>query len=431
MYKDLVSKYVDVIEKLVALDQYEYASYAYLSGRNILGEKPRLEALANKYNLYDKTNLRKKEIDYLERIAGLECEARKIFEKSSKDKFIIKELPAEEVLYNKPPKLSHYYAFKDFHFKRKRRDIYEIKNAFLSVDFSKPYKTDFYFFDEAGRYISEISDGPEPFLIEHAVNIKKKVAFIDDRFTKFNICHLLFDKLSRVIEFEKENVHPDEYILFDVNTYVTEIGDVLGINFFDFSTNPGRRFTFKFDVIYFSSSSTYSHQHPGQLGYDCWKEISYRINDNASRASDREFPKKFFIDRRSGSTRNVINENQFYDFLYNMKIEPVKLEELNLIEQISLFRNAELIIGVHGAGFANLMFASKNARVIEILPALCATKAFWIASEVFGLNYDPFLAKDPEVIVDDYSKWTHRADLYNRRSVFIDIEDFEEHLGFL
>ena len=35
-------------------------------------------------------------------------------------------------------------------------------------------------------------------------------------------------------------------------------------------------------------------------------------------------------------------------------------------EQIEIFNNAEIIIGLHGAGFANLCFCKKGTKVLEL-----------------------------------------------------------------
>jgi capsular polysaccharide biosynthesis protein len=46
-------------------------------------------------------------------------------------------------------------------------------------------------------------------------------------------------------------------------------------------------------------------------------------------------------------------------------IEVVVLSELSVSEQIELFSEAELVIGVHGAGFANFIY-TYDAHIIEL-----------------------------------------------------------------
>ena len=43
----------------------------------------------------------------------------------------------------------------------------------------------------------------------------------------------------------------------------------------------------------------------------------------------------------------------------------VRLNDLNFVDQVQYFNNADYIIGLHGAGFANLSFCKNNTKVIE------------------------------------------------------------------
>ena len=46
----------------------------------------------------------------------------------------------------------------------------------------------------------------------------------------------------------------------------------------------------------------------------------------------------------------------------------LKVGKLNFFEQIHLFQNAKIIIGAHGAAFANLIFCKPNTKVLDIIP---------------------------------------------------------------
>ena len=50
----------------------------------------------------------------------------------------------------------------------------------------------------------------------------------------------------------------------------------------------------------------------------------------------------------------------------NNSFKVVYLEELSLIEQISLVKNARVLAGFHGAGLANIVWNTKKCKVIEI-----------------------------------------------------------------
>ena len=85
---------------------------------------------------------------------------------------------------------------------------------------------------------------------------------------------------------------------------------------------------------------------------------------------DKEYPKKIYIDRSDSKSntahlRSLINESEIKDFLKKKDFTLVRLEDLSFEDQIQYFNNAEYIIGLHGAGFANLTFCKNNTKVIE------------------------------------------------------------------
>ena len=63
--------------------------------------------------------------------------------------------------------------------------------------------------------------------------------------------------------------------------------------------------------------------------------------------------------------RFIKNDDLVKNFLIEQGFVPVKLENLSLKDQITFFNNANYITGLHGAGFANLIFCNKNTKVLE------------------------------------------------------------------
>ena len=60
---------------------------------------------------------------------------------------------------------------------------------------------------------------------------------------------------------------------------------------------------------------------------------------------------------------------------------------LSLGDQAALFMGAEAIVGPHGAGLANLLFAPRHARVLEILPANMLREHYFLLAMARGLTY--------------------------------------------
>ncbi len=44
----------------------------------------------------------------------------------------------------------------------------------------------------------------------------------------------------------------------------------------------------------------------------------------------------------------------------------IKLGDLHFKDQVLTFNNADIIVGLHGAGFANLTFCKSNTKIIEL-----------------------------------------------------------------
>ena len=85
-----------------------------------------------------------------------------------------------------------------------------------------------------------------------------------------------------------------------------------------------------------------------------------------------DYPKKIYIDRsdtkkdKSKYAREIINEEEVRLYLKNKDFNFIRLAELSFKEQINIFYNANLIVGLHGSGFANLTFCKPKTKIIEI-----------------------------------------------------------------
>ena len=97
-----------------------------------------------------------------------------------------------------------------------------------------------------------------------------------------------------------------------------------------------------------------------------WLRKSFLFNNDNNM---KNFPSKFYIDRGDsnyGDSRSIINEKEVKDYLKILGFEMVQLGKLSFLNQVKLFNNAEYIVGLHGAGFANIVFCKENAKVVEI-----------------------------------------------------------------
>ncbi len=93
--------------------------------------------------------------------------------------------------------------------------------------------------------------------------------------------------------------------------------------------------------------------------------------------------RRLFISRARAVVRRLENEAEIVDMLSHFGFEMIQLEGMSLQGQIDLFAQAEFVIGPHGAGFANMIFAPVDCILLELMPpgalptyfsALCAVR---------------------------------------------------------
>ena len=60
-----------------------------------------------------------------------------------------------------------------------------------------------------------------------------------------------------------------------------------------------------------------------------------------------------------------MNENEIKKIMNKNGFENVRLSDLHFADQVQLFYQADYIVGLHGAAFANLVFCRPNTKVLE------------------------------------------------------------------
>lgn len=79
--------------------------------------------------------------------------------------------------------------------------------------------------------------------------------------------------------------------------------------------------------------------------------------------------RRILVSRAGSLFRRCENEAVISQIAARRGFVTVRLEELSFDDQASLFAGAEVVMGVHGAGFTNMLFAPPGALLIELHPA--------------------------------------------------------------
>ena len=102
-------------------------------------------------------------------------------------------------------------------------------------------------------------------------------------------------------------------------------------------------------------------------------------------------PKKVYIDRSDTSSntkklRSIVNENEVKDFLNSNGFEFISLGNFSFKDQVKIMNNADIVVGLHGAGFANFCFCKEKTKIVEF-KSNTAGKMYENLARSNNLNY--------------------------------------------
>jgi capsular polysaccharide biosynthesis protein len=104
----------------------------------------------------------------------------------------------------------------------------------------------------------------------------------------------------------------------------------------------------------------------------------------------------YFITRRKTTSRNLLNEQLLLDSLASLGVQAVEPQDLPFPEQVGLFASADVIIGTHGAGLANIVFCKPNSQVVELIPSEYRNKCYWALAANIPLRYAYIIGEPPQ-----------------------------------
>ena len=97
--------------------------------------------------------------------------------------------------------------------------------------------------------------------------------------------------------------------------------------------------------------------------------------------------RRLYISREDATFRRIINETDFVKELVPYGFEVVTLSGRSFADQVRLFNEGEVIVGPHGAGFTNAVFAQPGATIIELFSPGWMNGCFWALANACGHRY--------------------------------------------
>lgn len=112
-------------------------------------------------------------------------------------------------------------------------------------------------------------------------------------------------------------------------------------------------------------------------------------------SSGENFSPYVYIERGDSSNgRQLLNEKELINCLKKLGFRSFRLSELTVASQISLFSKAKMVVGVHGAGFTNLTFASEGCIVYELFAESYTPQMYKNISNCLSLDYNPIYCSE-------------------------------------
>ena len=128
--------------------------------------------------------------------------------------------------------------------------------------------------------------------------------------------------------------------------------------------------------------------------YPNYNNICLMVNYLVDGARKRINSSKYIYAGRKKDTsygRELENENELIESLVKLGFEILYPEEFSFQEQISIFSNARIVIGVSGSALLTGVYCQNPSDIIELCPDTDFRPGVWLNSIISKSNYHLFL----------------------------------------
>ena len=100
-------------------------------------------------------------------------------------------------------------------------------------------------------------------------------------------------------------------------------------------------------------------------------------------------PERVYVSRQGGRKRRIHNAHAIEALLARHGFEAVHPERHSVADQARIFNGARVVVGLHGSGFANLVFCRPGTALVELHEPhpTRTTNAYWVLSRQVGMRY--------------------------------------------
>lgn len=205
----------------------------------------------------------------------------------------------------------------------------------------------------------------------------------------YNYYHWLFDCLPRIYLIQKF-ISPEGNIKYfipeDTLNFQKETLNALGL------TDSHRISSKKFQHVKSNKLIVTSHPNPDPSKIPNW--IYNFLRDSFIMKTISKAEQFIYISRDDGTnSRRLLNEERLVAALESKGFKKYNLSNMSFTNQVTLFSEAKIVVGVHGAGLANLVFAPKGTIVFELFSNKYQPNIFESISILGDLNYNKIVCE--------------------------------------
>lgn len=311
----------------------------------------------------------------------------------------LQETFTHSICHSKKWLLSHHYALANrslFHNTSNEVYRYHLRECILAQPFSEliinskiiwesfhsktAFKT--YLFNQVDSVFKLVHSSSTS---DHS-HLEFPVYILPTRWYQSNYYHWVVECIPRIYYFfELKREFPNLKLAiqpFHVNSYQAQWLRLLNISSHDcYLISPHTNHLFR-NAFYVP---ILGNGHVNQPSIHCLQEL---LADTYSSSEATPQPSTdIFIDRKPGSVRSFTNYSEVHRFVKNRNYRIIYSEDLSVLDQLLLFRNAHRIIGIHGSGLSNLIISNSCGGVLELMTADMVNPCFYDLASALNINY--------------------------------------------
>lgn len=154
--------------------------------------------------------------------------------------------------------------------------------------------------------------------------------------------------------------------------------------------------------------------HPNPIGK---KWARKTILENKDTVDKSTYPSRIFMSRQGSQRRKIENFEEVKEILNQYGFEFYRPENLTTEEEINVFSQADVILGVAGSNIAGIIYSS-NATLIEILPYDQYMPVYYTLANELDLEYMYIMGEDV----------TKESENDQHKNIVVDIDELKQNL---